>query len=254
MNKTLPRFFICTLLALALFPSPGQAEEEKEFLEFYYESPRPDDFVAQMKDWADDGTLENVHARPALIAFISQVIRANRDRLNDWFVALSGLTPEQKQVFYTAMLYSRTAEADTLMRETFGQKYDQQKVDTEKILEMDLDKENTLDMLWGFFYATGSENAIRRIVACFRYAEAPDNPEGLDIPQGYVPLYRELPGFANGSLVANGRRHPRLVEILETMLESDASLNRFEKEGLYDVLSELKPDKYPYRDRSGRSA
>jgi hypothetical protein len=241
-------------------PTPLQSQDapadapEKDWLEFYYENPTPEQFVTRMKDWSGDGTLDNEHARPALIAFISQVIRQNEPELQGWYENLSGLTPGQLQVMHTAMLFSRTAEADRIMREVFGKLYDEQKQETKKILEMPLDERSTMDMLWGFFYATGAESAIRRIVIAFRFKEAPDNPAGVEVPEGYVPMYKELPEFAGSALVANGERHPRVVEILSEMLEKDESLMKVEKEGVYDVLSVLDPKKYPPVDREKKAA
>jgi hypothetical protein len=253
---TLPRFWAVLTLGAVCFSLfyAQAAEEEKDFLEHYYENPRPDEFVAQMKNWAADGTLVNSHARPALIAFISQVVRSNRDKVEEWFAELAGLTPEQKQVFFTGLLYSRTKEADAVMTKTFGKQYEEQKVEIRKILELPLDKKTTLDMLWGFYYATGSETAIRRIVSCFRFAHAPDDPDGVDIPDGYVPLYKELPDFAFGSLASNAERHPKVVEILEKLLKSGAEMTQEEKDGVYDVLSQILPEKYPYIDRTGKRA
>ena len=218
---------------------------EKDWLEFYYENPTPDQFITRMKDWSGDGTLDNEHARPALIAFISQIIRQNEPALQGWYENLSGLTPGQLQVMHTAMLFSRTAEADRIMREVFGKLYDEQKQETQKILEMPLDKKATMDMLWGYFYATGSDSAIRRMVISYRFKEAPDNPPGVDVPEGYVPMYKELPEFVTGALIANGERHPRVIEILSSLYEKDETLMKVEKEGIYEVLSALDPKKYP---------
>ncbi len=250
------------LLVLAILPSiaipqetpPGPASGEKDWLEHYYENPDPERFVEQMKDWAGDGTLDNDHAKPALIAFASQVIRQNRERLKEWYEALSGLDPKQMQVLHTAMLFSRTEEADTILRDAFGSAYDEQKRETRKILEMPLDKQGTMDMLWGFYYATGSETAIRRIVIAFRFRDAPDKPEDVDVPDGYVPLYKHLPHFAHEALLANAERHPRLVEILRTMLEKDETLLPVEKEGVYSVLSHLDPKTWPPKDGAAKGA
>lgn len=227
-----------------LFPlsaqEPGDEEDaERDWLEFYYESPTPDRFIPQMKDWAEDGTLDNDHAKPALIAFISQLIRQNREKLPDWYSGLAGLDPKQKQVMHTAMLFSRTEEADAILTEEFGQVYEDQKAETKKILEMPLDQRDTVDMLWGFYYATGSPEPIRRLILCFRFEDAPDKPDGVDVPEGYAPLYKELPEFAHNSLVANGERHPRLVEILKVLLEKDESFLEMEKAGVRAVLEEL---------------
>lgn len=220
-------------------------EAEKEWLEFYYENPSPDRFVPQMKDWAKDGTLDNDLAKPALVAFLSQVIRQNHERLEGWYADLAGLDPGQLQTLHTAMLYSRTKEADAILRERYGKTYDEQKLETEKILEMPLDRIDTIDMLWGFFYATGSEGAVRRIVTAFRFRDAPEKPSGVEVPEGYLPLYKELPRMAYGSLVANGERHPKLAGILKGILESDQTLLEVEKEGVYDVLSQLDAKAYP---------
>lgn len=239
--------FLGVFLGLASLGASAQDTAEKDWLESYYESPAPEEFVQQMKNWAAEGVLELDRAKPALIAFTSQLIRQNKDKLAGWYQELSGLTPAQQQVFRTAMLFSRTKEADEIMLKEFGTRYTEEKQETKKILELPLDKEATADMLWGFFYATGSEHAIRRIVLCFRFKEAPDRPDGVDIPEGYVPHYKELPDFAHHSLVANGERHPRLVEILEKMLKENLSLVEVEKEGVYNILSELKPDQYPDR-------
>lgn len=236
--------FATVLPCISILPISALEESEKDWLEYYYESPTPENFVKNMKDWAEDGTLDNEHAKPALIAFGSQLIRQNRDSLVGWYDQLAGMSPEHKQVLHTQMLFSRTGEADKIMRDMFGKQYDEQKKETPKILELPLDKRSTLDMLWGFFYATGSENAIRRVVTCFRFQDAPDNPDGVDVPEGYVPLYKELPFFASNTLIANGERHPKVVEILEALLKDDTLLP-MEKNGVYEVLSELNPKKYP---------
>ncbi len=245
---------IFAIASLGAFPSPVRSQEspagvaeEKDWLEFYYENPKPERFVEQMKEWAADGTLDNDHAKPALIAFASQVLRQNRDRLQEWYEALAGLSPGQRQVLHTAMLFSRTEEADAIMRKAYGKAYEDQKQETQKILEMPLDQRDTMDMLWGFFYATGSEGAIRRIVVAFRFRDAPDRPPGVEVPEGYVPLYKALPQFAFDSLLANAERHPRVEEILRELLEKDSTLMEMEREGIRAVLDALGPKGAPQK-------
>jgi len=233
---------------------PVSAQEEQDWLEYYFTAPTPERLVAEMKNWAADGTLENEGARPALIGFISQVVRQNRGEVAAWDAALAGLTPSQLQLWFTALLFSRTEEADKLMLERFGDRYREQKVETGKILELPLDKEMTVDMLWGYFYATGSAEAIRRIVLCFRFADAPDTPEGFKVPEGYVPQYKMLPHFAAGSLTANGSRHPEVLAELERLLKEGTDLLESEKNGVYGVLSELLPEKYPHGERAEKAA
>ena len=83
MNMSKISLFAGLFLAPVLYLSPSllQSQDapadapEKDWLEFYYENPTPEQFVTRIKDWSGDGTLDNEHARPALIAFISQLIR-----------------------------------------------------------------------------------------------------------------------------------------------------------------------------------
>lgn len=258
MNKRIWRSLTAVILAMAVFPSFSTAQDEpvqeRDWLENYYIEPDPEGFVRQMKEWAAEGVLDNELTKPTLIAFISQIIRQNRDQLSGWYKDLAGLTPAQMQVMHTAMLFSRTDEADKIMSGLFGNNYVMQKRETEKILEAPLDKKATPDMLWGFYFATGSEAAIRRIVLCFRFLDADAKPDGVEVPEGYVAHFKQLPAFAFQSLVGNAERHPRILEILETMYKNDSSLVPSEKHGVYDVLSEFDQENYPPIDRSGKSA
>jgi len=247
------------VLAFAFALSSGQEDadagtedapeiRERDWLESYYENPEPERFVEKVKEWSAEGSLSNPHAIPSLVAFMSRVLRENRESLRDWYDELAGLSPEEKQVFHTAMLYSRVSEADEILRETFGRRYDEQRVETPRILELPLDREGTLDMLWGFYYASGSEEAVRRIVLCFRFIDAPEDPDGVEVPEGYVPLFKALPSFAFSSLVDNALLHPRLVEILKTFLETRGDLLPVERQAVYDVLSEVDPEGHPPGD------
>lgn len=220
-------------------PAAPAEEAPKDWLEFYYEDPRPEEFVERVKDWAKDGTLQSQGAQPALVAFMSQVLRQNRARVREWYQDLSGLSQDQLAVFLTSMFYARIRETDEILDEAYGSDYAEKAQELGKILDRPLDKVDTLDMLWGYFYATGSESAIRRLVQSFRFKEAPDRPKGVDIPEGYMPFYKILPQLAFESLLANAERHPRVMTILRSFLEEDSSLHPTERQGIEAVLEEI---------------
>ena len=223
----------------SLTPEEGE-EMEPDWLEFYYRDPRPEEFVEQMKTYSKEGVLMSEAARPALVAFISQVIRQNRDKLGGWYGELRGLSPEEMQVIHTGMLYSRTAEADALLEAAFGDQLEQQRKDLPKILELQLDRQQTLDMLWGFFYATGSENAVRRIVSSFNFVNETAPPDGADVPSGFRPLYEEIPEAAAWSLFSNAIRHPKVETICKDLLKDEEALNPTERRMLKaEVLDRL---------------
>lgn len=231
-------------------PPPSPPGEERDWLEFYYQNPDPDRFVEKMREYSDDGTLVNEGARAALIGFLSQVIRQNPKKIADWYSTLRGLPPEEQQVLNTAMLHARVEEADAILKERLGEEFEKEKESVPKILEMKLPQVQTLDMLWGYFYATGSETAIRRIVSCFIYEDAPDNPEFAKVPEGFKPFYRELPKAASWSLASNAERHPKVLETLEKLhADTDPkTLNSTERRLLGELLAEIKaatPDPDP---------
>jgi hypothetical protein len=112
------------------------------------------------------------------------------------------------------------------------------------VLEMSMSQIPTFDMLWGYYYATGSEKVIRRMVHLFHYEDA-DYGEGLDIPAGYTPIFDELPEAARWALVSNAETHPQILKILEGYYQSAGTLEPVERKGVRTVLSELLPQKYP---------
>ena len=216
---------------------------ERDWLESYYENPVPGEFIPMMKEWAKDGTLQNQDAQPALIAFTSQLMRQNRNRVQQWWLDLKDLDAKDRVVFNTALVFARVGEADAIVKEAMGDKYDEFDRPP-KILEIPLEMRSALDMIWGYFYATGSEKAVRRLLMSFRFAEAPEKPEGVEVPEGYQPYYLELPELAFGSLLANMERHPKLVEICDKIYREDKSLHSLEKNSLHTLLSLMKPEKY----------
>ncbi len=229
-------------------------KQQEDWLEYYYLDPSPERLVEEVKNWSKDGTLVNERARPALIGFLSQIIKNNEDQITAWYDDLAGLSPEEKTILHTSMLYSHSAEADQLMVKTFGPKYRDQRQSTPGILELPLDKQHTIDMLWGYFYATGSPEALRKIILCFRFLDAPADLKGVDIPQGYMPLYKELPRIAYISLAANCERHGKVLRVCEEIYANDDSLVESEKAELYDLLSEFLPEKYPVRNPDDKKA
>lgn len=250
------RFILPVILGLVTFANLTANENEStdgDWLEYYYLDPKPEEFVAKMKDWARDGTLRNQGAQPALIAFVSQLMRQNRDQIRFWWSDLQGLSPENSVVLRMGLLFSRTAEADEILSELTG-KNPTEDSRPPKILDAPLGTTATIDMLWGFYYATGSENPIRRLLKCFIMEDAPKKPEGLKMPQGAVPYYTQLPRMAYVSLITNMERHPELVRICEEIYQAPEELHSTEKENLYDLLSEIKPDKYPVREELLREA
>lgn len=222
----------------------SDTENGAEWLENYYLNPTAEQFVPRMKVWAANGTLRSDQARPALTGFVSQLFRQNRSKIADWVKELRVGEPEDFVVLDNALYYSRTSQADRIIEASLGRELED-KDRPSKILERPLNEPPAMNMVWGYFYATGSENAIRRIIEGFRYVGAPVAPEGEDVPEGYEPYYVKLPELAASSLNKNMASHPRVLEICEKIYKKDSSLTKNEKINLYHLLSLHLPDRYP---------
>ena len=225
-------------------PSQGEQDSDPDhnWLTFYYQNPEPEKVVEQLKKWSDAKVLSDERARPALVGFLSQVFRQNRDKIKQWYLDISDLPPEDLQTIRLALIFSRTSEGDEIIREEEGDEYVDRR--PPKVLEMPMTQLPTFDMLWGYFFATGSEEVIRRMVFLFRYEEM-DVGEDVDIPEDYAPLYEQLPDAAGWALASNAEQHPLVLEVLERYYQTAGALEPIERKGVRKVLSELLPKKYP---------
>ena len=225
--------------------TPPDADDDHDWLTFYYQNPEPEKLVAQVKKWSEGRILSDERARPALIGFLSQVFRQNRDKIKEWYVDFSELPPEDLQTLRLAMIFSRTSEADEIILAEEGDTYLKRR--PPKVLEMSIHQRPTFDMLWGFFYATGSEAVIERMVYLFRY-ETMEIDEDVAVPSGYSPLYEQLPHAAQWALTSNAEQHPLVLELLEKYYQTAGVLEPIERKGVRRVLSELLPKKYPPKE------
>ena len=69
--------------------------------------------------------------------------------------------------------------------------------------------------------------------------------KGLEVPEGYTPLYQLLPKLASTGISMNITRHKRLLKICEEIYQDEENLHPKEKEELYKILAEVNPKKYP---------
>jgi len=225
---------------------PGETPEREpdpdhDWLTYYYQNPEPEKLIEQIRKWSDGRILSDERARPALVGFLSQVFRQNRDKIKEWYLDISDLPPEDMQTIRLALIFSRTSEGDDIIKEGDVEGILENR--PPKVLEMSMRQLPTFDMLWGYFYATGSEAVIQRMIFLFRYEEMDLSAE-VDIPEGYSAITEQLPEAAHWALVSNAQNHPLVLQLLEKYYQTAGALDPIEKKGVRGVLSELLPKKY----------
>jgi hypothetical protein len=225
----------CLLLAtLATIPAEEQTPANgDDWLTFYYRNPRPDQLVPQLKAWSAEGTLQDKQARAPLVGFLSQVFRLNAARIEEWYSQVKDLPAEDLETVSMALWMSNTKEGKQLLHKEHPGVFDENP--PPDILKLKLDTASTLDLLWGYYFATGDSQALRRIVSMFNYADAPDKVKG--VPDDRSPLYKTLPDAAKWSLSSNASQHPKVLADCKKML-TDGQLNATEKEWLDKTLQQ----------------
>ncbi len=197
--------------------------------------------VEQIRKWSDGRILSDDRVRPALVGFLSQVFRQNHDKIKEWYLEISDLPPEDMQTIRLALIFSRTTEGDDIIKEGDVEGILEKR--PPKVLDMSMRQLPTFDMLWGYFYATGSEAVIKRMIFLFRY-EGMDISAEADIPEDYTAITEDLPEAAHWALVSNAQTHPIVLQWLEDYYQTAGALDPLEKKGVHAVLSELLPKKY----------
>ena len=217
----------------AVFAEENTPANGDDWLTYYYRDPRPDQLVAQLKAWSSEGTLQNEVARAPLTGFLSQVFRQNADQIQNWYQQIKGLPKDDLEIITMAIWISGTSESKQLLQKLHPGVFD--KKPPPDILTLKLDSPSALDLLWGYYFATGDSKALRRIVSMFNFADAPEKLRGL--PKGRTPLYTILPDSAKWSIASNAGQHPKILKDYKKMLV-DSQLNATEKKWLDEALQE----------------
>jgi hypothetical protein len=235
--------FIIALLGINL----GFSEESREdWMTFYYRAPSPDSFSKEVRAMADKGVLKRENAQAPIISFLSQVMAANPKRIQEWIDEASDLDEKQRDALLVAAWYSDTKEARDLFQKQNLDAYLKQKAPD--ILEIDVNNPSTLDMLWGYFMATGDSAPIRRIVSALslsKYSGALDRfktseKTDKDKKDAYLDATFQA---AQWSLESNCKTHPRVLEHCEEIF-SDKATPKDQSLWLGVILSKVKPEKY----------
>jgi hypothetical protein len=210
-----------------------------EWMMFYYKKPQPERFVAEVRKMSAAGHLANKNAEPPIVAFLSRVIAQNPEQLSTWMVALADLPEKDKEVIYEAIWYSNTKAGKAHLAEHGIAKYVQ--TAAPDILAMEINDAPVLDMLWGYFFATGEKAPIRRIVSAMNLGERKDmsdehNATSKNENVDNKALKQVIRYSALWSLDCNCKDHPKVKEICEGLVKSN-DLTATEAKSLKSILA-----------------
>ena len=232
------------LIAPALAELPRGASDD--WFAFYYRNPQPEKFVDSVRDIVRSGSISTPSSKPPLIVFLGRVMAENPAKIEAWMSALNDLSPEGKDLLYAALWFSRTDEAKRCLEKRGIQDYVGK--NPPDVLKMEIDSPTVIDMLWGWYFATGDQAALRRIIAGFNLnpqAGAADRyKSSAKAEKDKRAAYQDLAfRAAERSLLDNCVKHQEVRWGCEK-LYAGSSLNQTEMIWLGVILSKVDPKKY----------
>jgi len=212
-------------------------DQLNEWMMHYYEHPRPDLTVSAVEFMAKGGELSNKGAQPPMGAFLSQLFAQNTESVAQWQAQLRSGPDDQEKLLALALWMSDSKDSLPLLKSlasgspgSVGE-YAKGLLATRPpdLLRDDVASAGFLDMLWGSFFATGSEKYVQRIISTLPLAKT----EG--------DVQKKLIGAAaQWSLTSNATQHARVMEICEADLKK---LPNDQKDALAEVIKRARDQK-----------
>jgi len=179
---------IVLLIAQPACPSDDAQRTKAELSRWvmnYYIQPDPDQFVSRVKIMAETGMLydRSPGASPnANVMFLGKIMAANPGKIRGWMEALASLPAEEQQVLKKAVWYSGTAEGNAWLEEhgeaALAKGPRPMLLSNQQMPQL---QPYHLDELWEWFFATGEEQPVARIVSLFSLAHEPPKIGSLDL-------------------------------------------------------------------------
>ena len=162
----------CFCSGLVVAQAPRQdIRESSEWMITFFESPDPTKAARALKEFADARIFSSPRSQGQMIGFFSQLFSAYPEELPGWFKLIGSFPIEERDTLYLALWYSSSQFSKQYFNklgELYGgtipkgrEKLSQPPL--EGLLDLPLITASSLDLLWGAFYATGSETYLERI-------------------------------------------------------------------------------------------
>lgn len=199
------RILFCAVVVLMFCCAPVFAATEKfanekeltTWVEYYYQHPEPDSVDKAAKDAHELGVL-NSRYMPIMIGFFAGVFQTNKD-LRQPIASLNYSFPQVERHAILRGLYLSSKNDDPA-----------------PLLVEPLDKTPLIiDILWGYFYATADEAAVKKVIEALPWSAMKQEDVKKDEKK---KLRRQIGVAAKQSLTANAARHQRVMEICKQEL------------------------------------
>ncbi|MDR3324315.1 MAG: hypothetical protein LBS89_08960 [Zoogloeaceae bacterium] len=228
--RALLLFLFCLVLSVTSVATPAAEggfaapEEFGQWLVSYYQHPEPERLPEAVRYMAASGLLKNEARKPFLFGFLAGVLHDNPDKAAAWVAALAREESAAQEALIQGLWYAdlpdSAPQALALLarhpRLKPGLAWMYRLPAPTPIEQISLEQGSwVLEALWGKFIATGEPQLVRRVMDALLWYSA--TPPRLIVPQTMHRL--RVGDAAYGSLRANARLHPRVLEICQETLK-----------------------------------
>lgn len=196
-------------------PPPLEFKKTEQVLKWmndYRRAPEPDRLPEVVRAMIGLNLFRELDSAGVYIGFIAGVLGTNPERADRLVSRMFPMSPEDQVVLIRAIAYSGLPDWKSLL-ERFVERMPARMVlirkflygDGKTLADMPIDGDSgyTLDVLWGYYYATGAREPIHRIVGALAFATNKEKIETLTVGS-----------MAKWTLATNASREKDLLDML----------------------------------------
>ncbi len=227
--RTLAIFGMALLPVAAMAAAKKQREPEKTFaraeavlkwINGYRSEPEPEKLPAAVQAMGEYGLLRELDQAGLQVGFIAGVLSANPDKALRLIAGMFPMPPEDQVILIKAIAFSGLPNWKQILS-AFSERMPARQVlidmylygDGKTLFELPLDEGSfVLDSHWGYYFGSGSEAAIGRIVSALAWMKEGDSVEKLTIA-----------AMAKWTLASNATRDKELLDTLKGQMNVQES-------------------------------
>ena len=174
--------------AFAAAPPPvfNSPDAVSGYINTYRHKPQPSQLPAVVHAMAQFGMLADEEAAAVHIGFIAGVLGSNQLKAEKLVAAMLPLRSDEEAVVIKAVAYSGLPNWRGILNDLVDRLADRRKLidhlatgKSPPLMDMPVDEGRTLDMLWGYYLATGYYQPAQRIISALPWSDEKDNLDRL---------------------------------------------------------------------------
>ena len=185
------------------------ADHISQFMNTYRQKPNAWRLPAAVQAMSDYGLLSDEESAAVHIGFIAGVLGANQMKAEKLIAAMLPLRADGQAIVIKAVAFSGLPNWKGILNDVMD-RMPERKILIDRyvtggaplLMDMPVDQGRTLDMLWGYYLATGSYQPVQRIISALPWSNERDDLEKLVVGS-----------MAKWTLATNAAKDQSLLEL-----------------------------------------